>query len=360
MEKVYINNLRPGLKLARTIYDMDGRILLKEGATLSSRMISTLEKRGILFVYIDFGFAPDLQVEEPLSEAVRQEAARQVRTFWERVKERGRLKDVKEIQSTATRMVDEILSRPEPLLSLSQIRLYDEYLFAHSVDVAVLSVLAGLSLGYGREELIAIGTCGLLHDIGKIKVSERILNKPDRLTPGEFEQIKKHTLYARGLLPGDERLVKAATQHHERFDGQGYPLGLKGDEIDPIARIIGVADAYDAMTTDRVYRPALPVNEVVEYLSAAGGHQFDLQTIKAFIENIAAYPVGSMVRLSSGEIGVVVRNRRGVPLYPVVRVLFDGQGQPVTPYEVDLARARLMVVETLGQEKLFKLSEKLS
>lgn len=214
-----------------------------------------------------------------------------------------------------------------------------------------------MSLGLGKSELYLLGLGALLHDIGLTQVYKLILNKQGSLSPGEFAEIKKHPLHAEKILAGlDKQVVRIALQHHERLDGSGYPRGLRGREVDFLAQIVAVADIYEAMINERAYRQAHPAREALEYLMASGGTLFDLSIIKAFVQNVTAYPAGTLVRLSSGETGVVCQNRRGLPLHPLVEIFFDPAGQPVTPYRVDTYQRRLALREIDNQDVLFKLS----
>ncbi|MFZ5591775.1 MAG: HD-GYP domain-containing protein [Bacillota bacterium] len=358
MHKLLLGQLRPGTTISADMYDTSGRLLLKKGTVLTPRVLQMLRSGNSNFVYLNLPPSNHIMPPRPLPETaepppvsieVRRAATQQIKKCWEQVEKTGLLQDITPLRQTAEQIAGEILTHPSPLVSLAQIRLYDDYLFAHSVDVAILAVLTGTALRMNKKTLVQLGLGGLLHDIGKIRVPREILNKPGRLTAEEFSIIKKHTVHAGEILRGyDSRLVAIATQHHERVDGSGYPYGLHGRAIDPLAQIVSIADVFDAMTTDRVYRPALPVHEVVEYLLGSGGQHFELTYINAFLQNIAAFPVGSTVRLCSGAMAIVQRNRRGLPLYPLVRVLTDKNGRPVEPYELDLLQARLTISAVLN------------
>lgn len=363
MRKLLLSQLRPGIAIPADMYDVEGRLLLKKGTLLTPRIIQMLRGGESNHVYLhvlppgSVTSKPSrtaTNVPPPVSREVCRAAAQQLKKCWERAEKTGLLPDIAPLRQTAEQIASEILARPNPLVYLNQIRLYDDYLFDHSVDVAVLSILTGATLGMKKKTLVQLGLGGLLHDIGKIRIPREILNKPGRLTAEEFRLVQQHTLYAREILQGyDSRLVAIATLHHERLDGTGYPYGLSGSDIDPLAQVVSIADVFDAMTTDRVYRPALPVHEVVEYLMGAGGQHFELTYIRAFLQNIAAFPEGSTVRLCNGFIAKVVHNRCGLPLYPLVRVVADEKGRPVDSCELDLLQARLTVSELLtpGQNK---------
>ncbi|MHB8156599.1 MAG: HD-GYP domain-containing protein, partial [Desulfocucumaceae bacterium] len=165
---------------------------------------------------------------------------------------------------------------------------------------------------------------------GKILIPQEVLNKPSILSAEEFEELKKHCYYGNRILKSSNILgalaASVALQHHERYNGQGYPRGLKGNEIHEFSRIAGITDTYDAITVDRVYRKAIPPKEAWELISQAGGALFDSEIAKSFLGSIAVYPVGTIVLLNTGEVGAVIENIKGYPNYPRVRILFDPRG----------------------------------
>nr|WP_152945113.1 HD-GYP domain-containing protein [Desulfofundulus thermobenzoicus] len=357
------------MKVWRSIYNSRGRLLVAAGTVLGRGYIRRLKAHGVPAVYIDDGLLPGVCVEDVISDDVRVQAMKQVRLLLEEEPQgapAGRaLIRVQEIAQAVNEIIDELLSRESVVVNLADIRSLDDYTFGHSVNVCVLSLITGITLGYGREELFRLGMGAVLHDIGKVRVPEEILNKPGPLTGEEFEVVKQHTVCGYELLQCLSGVGHApacvALQHHERHDGQGYPEGLRGDEIHPFARIVAVADVFDALTADRVYRRALPVHEAWEMLAGSGGFLFDFRIVRAFLYNVAAYPVGTVVALSSGEIGVVVETVRGLSRQPRVRVLFDAGGAPVTDgRERHLAGERgITVVRVVVEDELGNLEIKI-
>lgn len=366
MRRVPVDFLQPGMKVGRSIYNSRGQLLLAAGTILSQRNIVGLRSLGIPAVYIDDGLLPDIVVGDVISDALRVEAVRQVRRLFEAETEglpvgRAIIK-TRQLAQTVDEIIDQLLSQESLAVNLVDIRSVDDYTFGHSVNVCVLSLLTGITLGYNRGNLLFLGMGAILHDIGKVRVPWRILNKPDFLTKEEFEIVKQHTVHGYEILKRlpdiSPMAAKIAHQHHERHQGQGYPQGLRGDEIHAFARITAVADVFDALTADRVYRPAVPVHEAFEMIAGSGDFLFDFEVVQAFLYNIAAYPVGTTVALSNGEIGVVVETVRGLSLYPRVRILFDAGGAPVEDaYERALAEERnITVVRVVDEGELRGLS----
>ncbi|HPW41973.1 MAG TPA: HD-GYP domain-containing protein, partial [Bacillota bacterium] len=205
---------------------------------------------------------------------------------------------------------------------------------------------------YDEEKLRELGMGAMLHDIGKTRIPHEILNKPESLTKEEFELVKKHTSYGYELLKRSDVLSTYASYialtHHERHDGEGYPLGLRGEEIHEFARIVSVADVFDAITSDRVYKKRINVNEAVEYLIGMGDHQFDYNIVRSFIEHITIYPPGTCVLLNSGEKAIVVDVNKKYPNRPIVRILADGEGQiPTVPVEIDLTKNNALLISEI-------------
>lgn len=241
-------------------------------------------------------------------------------------------------------IVDSMFSCPSSVLPLAQIKTVDKYTYQHSVAVSALSVAFGRVLDLPREEIKELALGGLLHDIGKAKIPLRILNKPGKLTDDEFSIMRTHVVHSAQLLKGVENLSEAsfnaAAQHHERFDGSGYPNRLKGDEISKHGQMLAIVDVYDAITSIRAYHKALPPTEALRRLYEWGGAQFNPRLVSAFIKGIGIYPAGSLVRLESERLGVV---REVVPeksLQPIVQVIFDcAKSCHIDPEIVDLSNS---------------------
>ncbi|UCZ57681.1 HD-GYP domain-containing protein [Desulfurispirillum indicum] len=229
------------------------------------------------------------------------------------------------------RMTDSIFRNQNALLSLGRIRNQDQYTFQHSVSVSVLMMIFAKSQGYDIDTIHHIGQGALLHDIGKVKVPNEILNKPGKLTDEEFAIMKQHATYSGEILSGTPEIspicVEVAAQHHERWDGSGYPKGLKGDQISPYAQMAAVADVYDAITSDRCYHKGQHPTVVLRRLLEWSEQHFCPSMVQRFIQCVGIYPPGTLVRLKSGKLAVVMESasekdgRRDL-LHPVVRAIF--------------------------------------
>ncbi|MDX1817109.1 HD-GYP domain-containing protein [Marinobacter koreensis] len=237
--------------------------------------------------------------------------------------------------------VASIKANPGAMFWVSRIKHRDAYTAEHCLRVAIFSIAFARFLGMPDDDLETIGVCGLLHDLGKLRVPDQILNKPGALSPDEFRIMREHTSHGYELLKADRSLdpivADVTLHHHERMDGRGYPQQLAEWQISRFARLISIVDAFDAITSDRCYRDGLPTAEAIRILYRNRGQQFDAGMVEAFIRMIGIYPSGSLVELNTGEVALVVATHPGRKLSPRVEILLDAQKQPVTPRIIDLS-----------------------
>lgn len=326
MRRVNIDSIRLGVKLARTIFNSEGGILLTKGVVLKESYLDKLKSHGISEVYLEDAISNDVQIEDVVQQKTHNEALVIVKKMMKSYNFSTSL-DVEEVKGIVNKLIDELLGNSDILYNLSEIKSVDDYTFEHSVNVCILSLITGIGLGFDMQSLRELGIGAMLHDIGKLCIPQEIIKKPSQLTVDEFEVIKKHTVFGYEMLKksGKVNLVSAfiAFGHHERFDGSGYPLQLKNENIQLCARIVAVADVYDALTSDRVYRKKLKPNEVYEYITSLGSHHFDPRVIESFVKYVTIYPVGTGVLLNNRERGLVIKDNRCMPTRPVIRVAFD-------------------------------------
>jgi len=362
MRRVAATALMPGMKVGHPVYNSRGEVLINRGVTLTRSYIKKLLKLGIPALYIIDESLPEFYIEDVIDERTRVEAvklARKILTGASPSKSTLNRVLLDEAKSTISSIIDQLLENSSLMVNLFDIRSLDEYLFGHSVNVCVLSLITGISLGYNREKLMSLGMGALMHDMGKTLIPPRILNKPGPLDEDEFNLIKRHPEYGYAILAnGDPQIRKIsaliAIQHHERYNGEGYPKGLNSAGIHEFSQIVGMADIFDAMTADRVYRKAHQPNEVWEMLAASGDYLFDYKLVVAFLSNIAAYPAGTLVRLSSNETAVVVETAKGFPLHPKIKIIYDAAGNRLAgPVDADLSKQKeLSIIKVLEHEEI--------
>ncbi len=362
MRRIKIKHLKPNMVVARSVYYGNAHVLAQAGMVLTVDAIKRLDELGIASVYIREQYVPEtVEPEDVIPEKVRLETIEMVKASFINLHDHLKL-DINRVASIVNSIIDELLASDDILVQLTDIRAFDDYLFAHSVNVCVLSIMTGITLHFDKARLTELGVGALLHDIGKTKIDSEILNKPDDLSRQEFDEIKRHTNYGFEMLRNyaDLSLLSAhiAFQHHERWDGQGYPRGLRGESIHEYARIVAVADVYDALLADRPYRPSYTVNQALTILERMSGVYLDPNFVTALVSNIAIYPVGSLVEISTGYIGIVMEVNKVVPTRPVIRIIVDNTGRRLSrTHMIDLSQfATIMVIRALNGDDIDKLN----
>lgn len=353
MRLVHINLLQPGMKLGKRIYSEEGLVLLSEGVELTSRLIGRLKDLGIGYVYISDAATEDIIIPDMLREETRRRALVEIKQQFQSMsglKTKSRIPHFgKALSGLMNTILEDIGSQKEAMIMLMDMNASDFDLYNHSLNVCVYTLVLGVASGYTRQQLMEIGLGALLHDIGKTQIAPEILHKPAKLSDEEFKIIQQHTTYGHRILkdePGIPLLAAhCALQHHERIDGSGYPFGLKDKEIHEYAKWLALADSYDAMTTNRVYKQALLPHQAVEVLYTGSGTLYEQRMLERFRDCVAIYPLGISVTLSTGEIGVVAEIHPRVPQRPRIRVLKDAYGQTLSaPYEIDLSTALSVMI----------------
>lgn len=339
MKLVPIHELQPGVKLAEDLYGKFDLLYAGRGERLNEKQIEGLKRLGIQSVYIEDGegLADRMPVAAPVLEPVQLQSSDPLRDYQEIINTLYRLfaefkllnkPILLKIEAPATKILDKVLCDPDILKLLSKVYMIDGYTLNHCVQVSMISTLIGQWLGLSLNDQYALGVAGLLHDVGKIKIPAQILNKPSRLTPEEYETVKKHSEYAREqirqLKDINEEIQAAVLQHHEKSDGSGYPLRLSGDQIHFYAQVLCIADIYAAMTTDKVYnRKFTPLKAAEEVFNASCSGLVNPEIANLFLRNIYRMLVGSHVRLSNGLLGEIVYFNRFSPGKPLVKVQDD-------------------------------------
>ncbi|MFU8789453.1 MAG: HD-GYP domain-containing protein [Methylobacter sp.] len=253
----------------------------------------------------------------------------------------GKPLSVKEVKEAVSECVDKVLEDSNAMLLLTQLKNQDEYTAQHSLNVCILSILLGRELKLSIEELNNIGLCGLLHDIGKMKVPLEILNKPGKLEDDEREIMNKHTVFGRDILMSARDIyagtVDVAYSHHETLAGTGYPRGLDKTQLSDFTKIVSIADTYDAITSDRIYRKGTSHFIALGILMKAMKTQFETKFVAQFVNCIGFYPQGNLVELNSGEIGIVVEQNKTDRLKPKILLILDKDKKMTNERILDLS-----------------------
>lgn len=351
MRLEFIDRVNENEILGKSILTYDGKVLLREGAQLSRRYIEKLKELGVFFIYIEDERLEDVEVEDSGLTELKQAAMKNLASILKNIHSCNK-REIKESLGIIEELVDYIIDVGDVNKSLYDIQTYDNYTFVHSLDTCIMSSFLGLSSGLCEKDLKELSIGAILHDVGKTKISSKIINKNGRLTDEEFMEIKKHPIYGEEILMKStyipDNAVKAVLQHHERVDGKGYPFNLEGNQISKFGKIVCICDVYDAVSNDRVYRKKFSPNEAYELILAGSCQAFDEGLVKSFRNTFAVYPLGSCVRLSNSVEGYIIRQNKNFPDRPVIRVLYDSNTKaPIPFYEVDLLENNSLVIESI-------------
>lgn len=343
MRLVNVKNITPDMELAKPVYQ-NGAILLNTNCQNLYKYVNRLLKLGIQYVYVNDDISENIEINDIIKEKTRYESQKIIKeTFQSVVSEEKVL--IQKTKKIIEDIVQQILNRNQAMVNLIDIKSFDSYTFSHSVNVAVFSLLLGKSLNYSRSDLVKLGLGAILHDIGKILIPENILNKNSKLTDKEYAIIKKHPRLGYNRLKNNYNLTSIsriiALYHHENVNGSGYPKGLKGNDIHRFAKIVSIADVFDALTSDRCYRKRWPIYKALDYLTSNTNKKFDHSFVKKFTRKIAVYPNGITVILNNGQKAVVKKQNKDVPTRPVIKIIED---ENKIIEEVDLTKKLNLVI----------------
>lgn len=374
LKKITIEQLEPGMYVHQIIEQKGSLSVKNQGRVTSKAIVATLKKHGVKTLTIDTEKAFDPNIgDATVSVSTEQAAALNENKAVQRVAlgaELGRAAKLHEqgkaiqkllLQSVqketpfdasipktfSNKLVESVDRNPDALLCLTKIREKDDYLLEHSLNVAILLANFGKFLGMSEEEVQDLSYAGFLHDLGKIKIPDEILHKPGRLTDSEMDVMKSHVQHGVDYLQDTniaQPLIQAISEHHERLDGLGYPKGKPGKDISYAGRMLAIADMYDALTADRVYKAGMSSQKAFSILMNEAPTRLDISLVQQFIKCLGVYPVGSLVLLSNERLAMVIEQNDS-PLTPVVKVFYSvKQGHYLTPKDVDLSSDKTLTI----------------
>ena len=342
MRRVRITDLRPGMKTAEDVFSYNNQMIVPKGSILDDKMITRLEFYSVLAVRIADDGADDEayetvsegEISENSSYSQKIKNSKQFKKFessflentevfkenLKNIAENGAQIDSRSMIDSITGLIEEDMTGISVFDMLHNMRQYDDFTYMHSMNVSLICNVFGKWLGLNETDIDIITLGGLLHDIGKLKIPDNIIRKPEKLSPAEYNIIKTHSLQGYNILKEkniDDNVKQIALMHHERCDGSGYPLGLTADKINPYAKIIAIADVYDAMTAARIYRGPLCPFKVISIFESEGLQKYDSRFILTFLEHVATTYMNNRVRLNNGMEGDVVfmnRNQYSRPM----------------------------------------------
>lgn len=367
IKKISIDELEPGMEVVELASDMWKHLpylYAEPGIIESEAQIARLKQEGYQQVFVETESEDGLSNEQhlnqllegkgetaekeraPFSEAIgpAQVTYESAMTYAMKIvndAKLGRRMDYDAAVETASAIVDCAVNNPDTLICLSKLSSFDNYTFTHCINVAAISVVFGEYIGMDGDELTMLGMAGMMHDLGKTTVPARIVNKPGRLSRGECDEMKRHPEYGTDILGQNSqfpaKVIEAVRSHHEKYNGTGYPAGLSRKEIPAFARILCLADIYDALTSDRCYRDATLPNKALGIMYGMRDQDFDAMEIQLFIKCLGIFPAGSFVRLNTGDYALVYESNSTQPLNPKIRVVMDESMRPMPARDLDLA-----------------------
>lgn len=340
MRIVPINSVTSGSVLANNIFSENGDILLKKGVILTKNLIDRIVDNGVYTVYIDDGYT-DHEIVDIIQPEVRLKAMKaiketftqienynkqlesQVDSFSKKIQMKSMGKYVSKLKGIAEFIVDDISNSRQLMINLVDIKNLNNYLYEHSLSVAILSTVVGLEMRLNKHQLYNLFLGAMVHDIGKLFINKNLISQSDPYNVEEQKAVDKHTEMGYEYLKENYNFEAPARlislQHHECFDGTGYPKGMQGDSIHIFSRIVAVCNTYDMMVSDTPQQAAIPVNEALEYIMGNAGSCFDFNVVEIFSRKVNPYPIGTLVELSNGEIHLVIGDNPNFPLRPIVQ-----------------------------------------
>ena len=313
MHCVNVNQLESGDIIAKTFFGENGRLMIRQGTKLTDDLINRMKLHNITMVFIEDNLNT-ISCNDIIEPELRAEAIQSLEQIYLSLKDHIQTKNkfVVILDNIVKAMIDDLAKNNKNFIGIIDLKSHDNYTYAHSVNVAILSIVTGMAIGCDYTQLKNIGIGAMLHDIGKASIPVCILNKSGKLSADEYALIKKHPEigYKKSKIKLDiEPTARSIIlQHHEKLDGTGYPGGRTSDTIHQFAKIVAITDIYDALTSERPYRKRWPIKESLDFLQQIAGNYIDSEIYKAFSNRIAPYPVGIKVLVSDSRIGYVIDN----------------------------------------------------
>lgn len=389
IRKISVDDLKPGMEVVQLnadIWQFLPSLYTRPGVIDSDAQVREIKREGYLYVFVNMEAAPGLSDDERLEKLISEQdhdppqrakkpfnqVIDQARKAYTRALDQtkriitdakmGRQMDYESSAEALEGIIEAVIQNSDTIVCLSKLSNYDSYTYSHSINVAAIALVFGEFLGMPRKDLKMLGVAGMMHDLGKTAIPNRIINKRGRLTKNEFEQIKKHPIFGLRILEKSRDIppsvMQAVAEHHEKYNGTGYPHGLKKNDTSVFGRILALADVYDALTSDRSYKNAILPNKALAIMYGMRDQDFDAREVQMFIKCLGIFPAGSLVKLNSGNYGVVFESNPDQPLMPKIKVILDEDLSPIPARLVDLAvpdnGSHLKIVECAdpGQYKI--------
>lgn len=332
-----INEAKENMMIGQTIYGGNGDILIKKGTSITLRHIERLKELLWSYIYIDDEYSKDVEIKCTISTETRNKAIQFIKalylTIQKATKEEAILNEyskalhrqMQSCLSSIDTILGDIISEGISLVDLFDVKLLENYKYSHSVNVCIISLVLGKALGLNAYDLYKLGVGAFFHDMGQMFIPSEVLNKEGVYTELDYEVMRKHAdlgyRYAKDHFNLPTTSYLAILQHHERYDGTGYPHQKKGEEISLFGRIVAVADVFDAITATKTYREAMTPVNAFKYLINNSNKAFDPKIVKLFISKVSPYPIGFTLNIDSQTQAIVIENYEDKPFNPKIRII---------------------------------------
>ena len=328
MIRLSVAKLQPGMITSQSVYNAKGASFLTRGTQITQQYIERLHKLGIKALSVT-SLNPDIKLLPPddvIQEKTRVTAIHRVTEAFDDIVLQNTL-NTEPLEQVAETILFDLFKQRDNFAQLTDIRMHDSYTFAHCVNVAVLSAMIGTFCHLTKNSLLELVLGAMLHDIGKVVVPREVLNKPASLSPREYSIVMQHPEAGRAKLRELNAFrsnvpMTIVAQHHEHLDGTGYPHGLMGDAVHKFARIVAIADVYDALTSDRPYKKAYKPHIAYKIMKTCSKGTFDQELLDIFFGNVAIYPIGTVLKTTYGY-GIVKEMKYGLTQTPLICVFAD-------------------------------------
>ncbi len=356
VKNITINELRPGM-IVRQIIEQNGSVkVTSSGRVSSEEVIQALKKKGVKKLQVELprpskptteNVPPKKQTTAKTTFATEIVTAEKLHRKGKYIQKvllnavsKGLAFDEQIPREFSQQLVASMDRNPDALLCLTKIKEKDDYLLEHSLNVAIILANFARHIGMGDEAIQELAYAGFLHDLGKIQIDDAILHKPGRLTDAEMEEMKKHVTYGVDALNAASiapHLIRVVSEHHERLDGRGYPMGKPAQEISKDGRMLAIADMFDALTADRCYKAGMSSQKAIKILLSEAPERLDKELLDQFIKCMGVFPVGSLVKLSNQKLAMVLKQNDSLAK-PVVKVFYSlGGNHFLEPRDIDLS-----------------------
>lgn len=352
MRKISVDAIKGNEKLAKSIYLDSDVVLISEGTIIRESYIPKFKDLKIRYIYVEDEISQGIKDEEITEDQIKEQCQDIVQNTIKRYAYSGNT-EFQVLEDVAKEIIDDMVRQPEVMFNISGVRQKSEQIYAHSLNVCALSVLLALRMGLSKKQVDAIAVGSMLHDIGYCNVPVEIKNTNYKeYTHKDIKAMKMHVIHGYTIIEHEKWLKQSSKDiilyHHERIDGSGYPIKITGEKMNIGVKIVAICDEFDNLIYGN-FTEAMKVHEAMEAIVAMGGQKFDMEVVKLFNESVAAYPIGTIVKTSDNEIGIVLRQNNKCPTRPVIRILEDKNGESITEWiERDLtSELTLFIKDTL-------------